>query len=212
MVHQPSEQARFWSGAFGDEYSRRCDRASLVDSNTAFFQHVLAGETSVESVLEFGPNVGLNLAALRRLYPRVRCEAVEVNSGAAEQCRRNIRESRVHCATIASALEEGVLSRAELVLMKGVLIHLAPSELGLVYRGIAELAPRLIVIAEYYNPVPVEIEYRGHRDRLFKRDFAGEFLDATNGYSIVRTGFAYHRDPVAPQDDLTWFLLQRHTG
>jgi spore coat polysaccharide biosynthesis protein SpsF len=33
------------------------------------------------------------------------------------------------------------------------------------------------MVAEYYNPVPVAMPYRGHNDRLFKRDFAGEIME-----------------------------------
>lgn len=50
--------------------------------------------------------------------------------------------------------------------------------------------------------------YRGHARRLFKRDFAGEMIDRY-GLSLVDYGFVYHRDAVSPQDDVTWFLMER---
>ncbi len=61
------------------------------------------------------------------------------------------------------------------------------------------------MVAEYYNPTPVAISYRGHNDRLFKRDFAGELLDLYPQLQLVDYGFVYRRDPSFPQDDLTWF-------
>jgi spore coat polysaccharide biosynthesis protein SpsF len=64
------------------------------------------------------------------------------------------------------------------------------------------------MVCEYYNPTPVSIGYRGHEDRLFKRDFAGELIDLY-GLKLIDYGFIYHRDPVAPQDDATWFLMQK---
>jgi spore coat polysaccharide biosynthesis protein SpsF len=65
------------------------------------------------------------------------------------------------------------------------------------------------LICEYYNPSPVAIPYRGHSDRLFKRDFAGEMLEMFADLKLVDYGFAYHRDPAFPQDDITWFLMEK---
>ena len=68
---------------------------------------------------------------------------------------------------------------------------------------------KYILICEYYNPSPTTISYRGHSDRLFKRDFAGEMLDKFSDLKLVDYGFSYHRDNSFPQDDITWFLLQK---
>ena len=76
------------------------------------------------------------------------------------------------------------------------------------YEKLYKSRSRYIVLNECYNPTPVEIPYRGHKDRLFKRDLAGEMLDQFPGLSIAGYGL-YHRDPVFPTDDSTWFLLDR---
>jgi spore coat polysaccharide biosynthesis protein SpsF len=68
---------------------------------------------------------------------------------------------------------------------------------------------RYICVVEYYNPSPVTIPYRGHGDRLFKRDFCGEMMDRFADLKLIAYGFAYHRDANFPQDDLTWFLLEK---
>ena len=65
-------------------------------------------------------------------------------------------------------------------------------------------------MCEYYNPSPVTINYRGHSDRLFKRDFEGEILDKFPDLNLIDYGFSYKRDVVFPQDDITWFLLQKN--
>ena len=65
------------------------------------------------------------------------------------------------------------------------------------------------MVCEYDNPSPVEVHHRGLDHALFKRDFAGEILDATPGLRLVDYGFTYHRDPVHPLDDSTWFLMER---
>jgi spore coat polysaccharide biosynthesis protein SpsF len=55
----------------------------------------------------------------------------------------------------------------------------------------------------------VEVLYRGHTSKLFKRDFAGEMLDTYPDLSMVDYGFVYSRDNNFPQDDVTWFLLEK---
>ena len=53
------------------------------------------------------------------------------------------------------------------------------------------------------------INYRGHSDKLFKRDFAGELI-SQHGLKLVKYGFSYHRDKyLYHQDDATWFLLEK---
>jgi spore coat polysaccharide biosynthesis protein SpsF len=70
---------------------------------------------------------------------------------------------------------------------------------------------RYICICEYYNPTPVEVTYRGYQEKLFKRDFVGEILDMYPDLELVDYGFVYHRDNNFPQDDITWFLIQKST-
>jgi spore coat polysaccharide biosynthesis protein SpsF len=98
-----------------------------------------------------------------------------------------------------------------LVLIKGVLIHMNPDVLNQVYDKLVASTDRYLMIAEYYNPAPVAIPYRGHTDRLFKRDFAGEIMERHPSMQLVDYGFAYRRDPNFPQDDITWFLMEKRS-
>jgi spore coat polysaccharide biosynthesis protein SpsF len=97
----------------------------------------------------------------------------------------------------------------DLTLIMGVLIHLNPEVLPHVYDKLVQSCGRYLLVAEYYNPTPVAIPYRGHTDRLFKRDFAGEIMDRHPQMQLVDYGFAYKRDPNFPQDDITWFLMAK---
>ena len=64
-------------------------------------------------------------------------------------------------------------------------------------------------MVEYYNPTPVEVKYRGHSQKLFKRDFAGEMIDKYKSkIKLIDYGFVYNRD-LHPQGNLTWFLLEK---
>lgn len=198
-------QEQFWAGEFGDDYTDRNRGPRWIASNLALFGRILASTRGVRSVLELGANRGLNLIALRQLLPDARLAAVEINARAVEELRQLPGIDVVH----ASLLDFRPASSSDLVLIKGVMIHLNPDVLPGVYDLLHAASARYICIVEYYNPSPVTVPYRGHSDRLFKRDFAGEILARHADLALLDYGFVYHGDPNFPQDDLTWFLLEK---
>ena len=99
-------------------------------------------------------------------------------------------------------------SPVDLTFTFAVLIHINPEHLKSVYDNLVNGSNRYVLVAEYYNPTPTIVNYRGHDDRLFKRDFAGDLID-NYGLRLVDYGFVYKRDNCAPQDDVTWFLLEK---
>ncbi|TAM59475.1 pseudaminic acid biosynthesis-associated methylase [bacterium] len=203
--HYETVQEQFWSGAFGTEYGTRNSSEALQASSRVFFSNVLGTAFDVTSILELGANIGLNLVALRQLVPHAELAAVEINAAAAGELRK-LPGVEVYQQSV---LEFAPRRRWDLVFTKGVLIHVAPEKLPIVYDLMAASSARYVCVCEYYNPTPVSIPYRGHQDVLFKRDFAGELLDRHPELELVNYGFAYHRDAKSPQDDLTWFLLEK---
>ncbi|MEM7352850.1 MAG: pseudaminic acid biosynthesis-associated methylase, partial [Acidobacteriota bacterium] len=177
-----------------------------VAANTALFGKILARTRNVRSVLELGSNIGLNLMALRQLLPEAALSAVEINQKAASELQARLPEVDLHRT---SAFDFEPSRTWDLVFTKGVLIHIAPERLAEIYRLLHRSAARYLLLCEYYNPSPVEVVYRGHQGKLFKRDFAGEMLDTFSDLALVDYGFVYHRDPNFPQDDMTWFLLEK---
>ncbi len=203
--HFATRQEAFWAGEFGDEYTARNRGANWVASNAALFAKMLNCTDSVHSILELGANVGLNLCALRQLLPEAELAAVEINAHAVAELK-SLRGVAVHHTSI---LDFRPARKFDLVFTKGVLIHINPERLPEVYDLLHAASGRYVCIAEYYNPTPVEVPYRGHANRLFKRDFAGELLKRHGDLRIRDYGFVYHADPNFPQDDLTWFLLEK---
>lgn len=201
-----SPQEQFWAGEFGSGYVARNRSDHLLASNLAFFATALRRAGPLNSCVELGANIGMNLRALRLLYPDLECEAVEINADAAKELKAFLGEDHVFTGSIADWTAR---EPADLALAKGVLIHLNPELLPTAYDRLHAASSRLILVAEYYNPSPVAIPYRGHDDRLFKRDFAGEMLDRFADLKLVDYGFAYHRDPAFPQDDISWFLMEK---
>ena len=204
MRHSTPQEA-FWAGQFGTDYIDRNRSDELLASNRAFFERALRKAGPISSCVEFGANVGMNLKALRLLYPGIATKGVEINPDAAEELRKLIGDDNV----VEGSLFDWAGEPAELSFTKGVLIHINPDMLPTAYDRVYAASSRFILVAEYYSPNPVAIPYRGHEDRLFKRDFAGDMLELFSDLSLVDYGFAYRRDPNFPQDDISWFLMQK---
>lgn len=203
-----TEQEAFWAGDFGNEYTERNSGAQMIASNTALFSSILTRTQSLKSVLEFGANRGQNLIALHTLLPDVEISAIEINQQAVNQLSK-LKWIKVYHQSI---LDFTIDYPRDLVFSKGVLIHINPEELPQVYQKLYESSGRYICLIEYFNPTPVEIDYRGHSGKLFKRDFAGEMLDVFSDLCLIDYGFVYRRDSMFPQGDLTWFLMEKQNN
>jgi pseudaminic acid biosynthesis-associated methylase len=201
-----TEQESFWAGEFGTQYINRNLGAELLSSNLALFSQALRSAYKPKDCIEFGANVGMNLKALKILYPQQEQFAVEINADAANELRTFLPPENVFHASI---LDYSPTKQFDLVLIKGVLIHINPEYLSQVYETLYHSTGRYLLTCEYYNPTPVQVLYRGHSNRLFKRDFCGEILDRHPDLELVDYGFVYHRDPNFPQDDINWFLLEK---
>ena len=201
-----TEQEKFWANEFGTEYIERNQGEQLLASNLNFFTKALQQAGRIESCIEFGANIGMNLKALKLLYPSIRLNAIEINENASNILGDYIGKDNFYNGSI---FDYKVESKVQLSIIKGVLIHINPNMLQKVYEQLYDASEKYILIAEYYNPSPVTLNYRGHEDRLFKRDFAGEFLDKYPDTELIDYGFSYRRDPAFPQDDITWFLIKK---
>ena len=76
------------------------------------------------------------------------------------------------------------------------------ANIGLNLKAIQKLLPDAKLDA-------VEIPYRGNSGKLYKRGFAGEVLDQFPNLRLLDYGFVYRCDSNFPQDDCTWFLVEK---
>lgn len=206
MSKYQTEQENFWAEEFGNEYIYRNKSDKLLASNIDFFSKSLKSAGKFNTCFEIGANVGMNLKALKILFPEITLFGLEINNKAAEELKKILPSQNIYNMSI---FDYDIDKNFDLVLIKGVLIHINPDMLIKAYQKIVNAASKYILIAEYYNPTPISIGYRGHVDRLFKRDFAGEILDLYPELSLLDYGFAYHRDNKFSQDDISWFLLEK---
>ena len=200
-----TEQEAFWAGDFGNEYIFRNRSDGLLYSKVAMWSRMLRSANRVSSIKELGCNVGLNLKALHHLRPEYELSGVEINQSAVAEANA-LGVASVTCGTITEPLKD---NKSDLTFTAGVLIHINPDRLPVVYENLISLSSRYVLVSEYYNPTPTTVNYRGHTERLFKRDFAGELIDQFD-LNLVDYGFWYRRDNIASEfGDMTWFLLEK---
>lgn len=127
-----------------------------------------------EKRAELGTNKGGKLHTLRALFPEAVLTGIEINPEAAAIARQRGGAQIIE----ASILDYEPTQTWDMVFTSGVLIHINPAELATVYSLMDKASARYVCMMEYYNPSPVTVPYRGTQSTLFKRDFAGEFMDA----------------------------------
>ncbi len=199
-----TEQENFWVGKFGQDYIERNRSNSILYSKIVAWSKILRSINSIGSIREFGCNIGLNLCAINTLKPNVQLSGIEIN----EKAAREAAELNIAKIKIGTILDEMTLDPVDLTFTFGVLIHINPSHLKTVYQNLVNNSKRYVLVVEYFNPTPTTHVYRGHKNRLFKRDFAGELMDEFN-LKLLDYSFIYSRDNVAPSDNFTWFLMEK---
>jgi spore coat polysaccharide biosynthesis protein SpsF len=76
-----TEQEDFWATEFGDEY---IDRNQGWNNNAPMFSRVLKTTNNINSIIELGCNIDLNLKALNLLLPESKLTGVEINKNACD--------------------------------------------------------------------------------------------------------------------------------
>jgi pseudaminic acid biosynthesis-associated methylase len=207
MRKYKTEQESFWAGDFGNNYILRNMMSDelTMSGRMAMFSKLLSRTRNVKSVIEYGANIGANAVVVKQLMPKVQMSAIEINKKAVAQLAK-LRLEKIYNTSV---LEFKPNRQWDLVVTSGLLIHINPHALPKLYATLYQSSRRYICVSEYYNPTPVALPYRGHEARLFKRDFAGDMLDKYADLKLVDYGFVYHRDPIFPLGDVTWFLLEK---
>lgn len=199
-----TSQEKFWSEDFGTEYTHR--NSINANQRTDFFAHILGKTLGVHSICEFGANQGHNLEAIHQLSPNYQLSGVELNASACAMMREKSYIETIHCAL----QDFNPLTTYDLILTCGVLIHLNPDDLPMIYQKMYDCTNRYLLINEYFNPSPVALDYRGHTGKLFKRDFASDLIDTVGDdkVRVIDYGFLWKR--LAPSwDNTTWFLIEK---
>jgi len=197
-----TEQENFWHGDFGSKYIKR-----NIDYNriSTIGKDLLENKIMIKSVIELGSNMGLNLDALKKIYPNLKTFGVEINRDAFKILKKK------HKSANKSFIDFNTKNKFDLVLASGVLIHQNPAELKKVYKKLYNFTSDYIYINEYFNPTPIEVNYHGHKKKLFKRDFAKELWGMYPKLKLVNYGFHWKEDPFQKgnYDNANWFIFRK---
>ena len=131
-----TEQEKFWAKEFGDQYTIRNNFTDILPKKINLFSEIFQNCSSVKNIIEFGPNMGLNLMAISTLLPLVRLSAVEINSQAAAQIKKlNFCEKIWN----KSMLNFKSRKKYDLSFTSGVLIHINPKYIDSAYKALYEI-------------------------------------------------------------------------
>jgi len=188
-----NEQMGKWVGQFGKEYTDRnalsleemeaLYRKNYGQTRADLNERFLKGIDRSIRILEVGSNIGNQLLCLQRmgfsnLY------GVELQSYAVELSKsRTKRINIIEGSAFDIPYKDGYF---DLVFTSGVLIHISLADIALVMREIHRCTREYIWGFEYYADQYTEIPYRGHRNLLWKANFAKLYLDQFEDLELVK--------------------------
>jgi len=194
-----NKQEELWGGSFGSDYH---ERNPIAGSRVGYWRRVLrdCATHEVHTALEFGCGKGDNLIALGQIIPRCARYGVEINPGAAAYARSQ------GFYTITGSIFGEPPDIADLVITRGLLIHIHPDNIPRALGIIGNASKRYVVLAEYYAPTTREITYHDEIQACWADDYCGLFLKQCPEFKLLDYGFSYGG---AGGDDTTFFLLER---
>lgn len=178
-MERDAQQAEFWKGTFGKEYTDRCTVAeqawdqlylqqfgkTKLDMNGAFL-----GQLPRDiRILEVGCNTGQQLRGFQRqgfqhLY------GIELQWYAIEKAKTLMQGINFLQGNAADLpFKDGFF---DLACTHGVLIHIAPEMLSQVMDEMYRCTAKYIFGWEYYAETMQSISYRGHAGYLWKANYA----------------------------------------
>jgi len=197
-----THQREIWEGEFGNAYTDR----NVIDWRVRLpaFRQMLEG-LPLQRILEVGCNRGHNLLALAEILGTdAEVVGIEPNRYALEHARA--------ASTQTSALYGHVLDIPfkdryfDLVLTAGVLIHIPLTDLPAALTEICRVSRRYVLSVEYFAERETVIQYRGHDDLLWKRNFLQHYLTQCPELVLTRNGYW---EPEHGFDRAHWWLLER---
>ncbi len=200
-----NEQQNFWIKKYGEDYRKKNGVQDIKLAEEAW-KKMLSKCDEIDSILECGSNIGLNIETLNRILPNQSKSIIEINPEAYAIAKNNFNLDQSFNGSI---LDSDFSTKFDLVFTRGVLIHIHPDELIDNLKKIVNYSQKYILIGEYFNRTPVSIEYMGEKDKLFKSDF-GKLVDQNFDIKLIDYGFLWgHIYDIAGFDDITWWLFKK---
>jgi pseudaminic acid biosynthesis-associated methylase len=192
-------QEEFWKGSFGDQY---VDRNRVNWRARIPFWRKIIDLTQPRSILEVGCNIGSNLRAIRSINHGIHAWGCDINQAALQEAA-DAGLSVVDASVFQLHELVGGLPGFDLVCTVGMLIHVDGKDLSRAMDEIIAASKRYVLAVEYADETEVEVNYRGHSERLWRRPF-GKLYEA-KGLKIVAQGDA----PANAFDQCAWWLCEK---
>ncbi|MHA1934351.1 MAG: pseudaminic acid biosynthesis-associated methylase [Candidatus Thorarchaeota archaeon] len=184
-----TEQEKFWEGEFGDEYTIRNAGdwdafykkqwgVTRTDLNSQF----LSDLSKDARILEVGCNRAYQLQILQN-QGFENLWGLEINTKALQMARENKTLNLVEGSAFDIPFKNEFF---DLVFTSGVLIHIAPEHLPNILDEIYRISKNYIWGFEYYSEKCVEIQYRGHKNRLWKNNFLKIWQDRFSDLIVLK--------------------------
>ncbi len=205
-----TKQVELWKSEFGHDYAMRNNNAITPEDYRRLMRDwgkmlTHAVNPAPSSALEVGCNIGRNLNVLKHFIDEV--HGIEPNARVCQLARENpaLKGITIHEGTGFELPFAD--SSIDLVFTSGVLIHVAPEDLGRIIHEIVRVARHYVLCIEYFSHKPEQVSYHGHEGYLFKRDFGGAYLDRHPHLRVLDYGFLWQR--FDSSDDSNWWLFSK---
>lgn len=197
-----NSEENFWKGKFGNKYILRNKN---INQNNILGKYLKKNKIFPLSCIEFGANIGKNLDAVKAINKNCYTYGIEINNKAFRILIKN------HQAENISINNYKIKKKFDLVISSKFLIHQNPTTLKKIYKLFYLSSNKYIFINEYFSPNPEKVIYRGHKNKLYKRDFAKEIWKMFPDLKLVDYGFEWKEDPLIGKnsDNSNWFLFKK---
>lgn len=185
-----------WSGNFGLEYTKR-NSLSLKKFENSYREKYGITRTELNrrfldnfersiKILEVGSNIGIQLSLLQKMGFE-NLYGVEINKYAVQMSKKFTKNINIIWGSAFDIpFKDGYF---DLVFTSGVLIHIHPADIKLVMQEIYRCSRKYIWGFEYYSEDYTEIEYRNHKNLLWKADFPKLYTENFKDLKLVKIEF-----------------------
>lgn len=209
---EKTEQMNFWEGDFGDEYTDRNSgdfedmyKKQFGITRTELNKEFLGDIAKDAKILEVGCNRGIQLKILDEMGFE-NLWGVEINKSALKIAKEvNSNFNLVLSSGFDIPFKDSFF---DVTFTSGVLIHIHPDDLKCVIDEMYRTSKRYIWGFEYFSPECTEIEYRGHKNRLWKNNFMQLFLDRHPDLKVVKEKKVKY---LGSENEDVMFLLEKTT-
>jgi len=196
-----TRQMEEWAGNFGREYTDR-NASTLEEMDLLCKKLYGTAQSEINSrflgnlnrnivILEVGSNIGnqlllLQKAGFKNLY------GIELQPYAVELSKSRTKGINIiQGSAFDIPFKDGFF---DLVFTAGLLIHIDPEDITEVLDEIYRCTKQYIWGFEYYSDEYTQVDYRGHRDLLWKTNFSKLFLERFRDLRLVKEEYFKYRE------------------